>query len=430
MPNAQGFFHGARGVLPLPLASGLRSYIFLLSRIAQFLVWFSLTTSMVLSGLICGVYVLNYRTGSLSQMVGRPEGSWVDLVNAAGSGAVFILLFCQIQYIRDRIDRGVLILEDGCRCIVSTPNLSLLPLWTSAFRLYLLVWCGAVVLLLFSSELHHSVSLATHNHYGADDPWSFSISFPPEKFAMMGFVVLAVYWFLMVDTASGSFIYYFFGQLFQLQTQTGAQKSSCRLMKAYCMLAFYHGGSVILAGFLTMFLWPAHLILGTIDDASSGPLGCIIESICCFLQLYEEWLAPLDLDTLQDISLQGMAYFEASNHLKKNNLSAEVRVLSTQIRFFQLAGFALAGALGYLTTMLVLQSPEYKEASSPHYVSQSKMPIHLVGAGLGLWCSLPFMRVFHLVSEGILYAKYVERQRQPKPPELGFDILGHHYDCC
>lgn len=31
----------------------------------------------------------------------------------------------------------------------------------------------------------------------------------------------------------------------------------------------------------------------------------------CFLQLYEEWLAPLDLDTLQDISLQGMAYFEA-----------------------------------------------------------------------------------------------------------------------
>lgn len=33
----------------------------------------------------------------------------------------------------------------------------------------------------------------------------------------------------------------------------------------------FNRGSVILAGFLTMFLWPAHLILGTIDDASSGP---------------------------------------------------------------------------------------------------------------------------------------------------------------
>ena len=62
----------------MPLASGLRSYIFLLSRIAQFLVWFSLTTSMVLSGLICGVYVLNYRIQTWIQ-TGRPEmegGKW------------------------------------------------------------------------------------------------------------------------------------------------------------------------------------------------------------------------------------------------------------------------------------------------------------------------------------------------------------------
>lgn len=36
-------------------------------------------------------------------------------MNAAGSGAVFILLFCQIQYIRDRIDRGVLFLGANSR---------------------------------------------------------------------------------------------------------------------------------------------------------------------------------------------------------------------------------------------------------------------------------------------------------------------------
>ena len=63
----------------MPLASGLRSYIFLLSRIAQFLVWFSLTTSMVLSGLICGVYVLNYRI-----QTGRPEMEGVKWREGSG----------------------------------------------------------------------------------------------------------------------------------------------------------------------------------------------------------------------------------------------------------------------------------------------------------------------------------------------------------
>lgn len=35
----------------------------------------------------------------------------------------------------------------------------------------------------------------------------------------------------------------------------------------------------------------------------------------------------------------------------------------------------------------------------------------IAGVGLAVWCSMPFMRVFHLVAEGILYSKFVE----PRP---------------
>eukprot|EP00434_Breviolum_minutum_P004530 symbB.v1.2.003994.t1/scaffold208.1/size268109/1 len=374
---------------------------------------------VVASGGGCLFFSYNFNTGNLHDICGHGAGDFDDLIRAILAFTVFVFNVCQICSLRSQLDSAGRVLELACKCVLSTPSLILMPLLLSVQRTILLVWWLVVAANYFTSDLVLGEQFVKYSG-GGSGQWEFMVTSSLQNKLLVAMLSFGLLWFNEVVTAAATFVMYFTGQVWQLLNNSKKQQVRCRTVRGYCIMIRYHGGSVIVAGLLQLFFFPFHITLGFFEDASgSGPIGFILESFCsCVLDFYRNNIGPFKRDALQGVTLHSMAYFEAAYHYnKRHNALEDVRVLNTQTKIFQIGGLGLAAFLGYLAAAQRLRSSPYVSPDEEEYVHEP-FAYCMIGLGFAVWVALPFVKIFDVISDAVLYSMFTEKLSRPPPEEL------------
>ncbi|CAK9101677.1 Aspartyl/asparaginyl beta-hydroxylase [Durusdinium trenchii] len=418
------------------------TFIFMLSKCATTLILTAFSLLIVIPLVLCLFFAINFEKGSFVQICGHGAGDFDDLLRAVLAGGVCIFHACQMRSIWNSLDSAGRALEKACKCILSTPSLVLMPLILSVQRGILLVWWLWVVGNYFTSELHdnnqklrHAVrsnnvsGLMKRAVWGSSEPWEFYLGIPILYTYCAAFFTFGVLWFNEVMTCSAVFVMFFIGQVHELVSPVTKTHIRCRTMRGYWILCRYHAGSVILGGLLQLCLAPLHMTLGIFEDANTAnPIGFIVESFCsCVLDFYRNHIGYLKRDALQDVSLFSMDYLKAANHqaehvFDKAALLQDVRVLNTQTRIFQLAGLGLAFLFGWMTAAQRLQMSPYHDRDEDEFV-RDPFSYCIFGAIAAVWVALPFMKIFDVVSDAVIYSIFVKEMHKPPPQDLVMDTF-------
>lgn len=395
------------------------AYILMLSKCARILIWISFLVVAVASGLMCIFFSYHFNTGNFKDVVGHRAGDPIDLMRGVGTFIVFVFSVCQMCSLRSSLDSAGRVLELACQCVLSTPSLVLMPLILALQRTWLLCWWLIVIGNYFTSELQNGETKVKHAVYGTTKQWENVVIFPTINKVYAVMFTFGLLWFNEVITAAATLVMYFTGQVWQLLNNSKKQQVRCRTVRGYCIMIRYHCGTVALAGFLQLFLYPLHITLGFFEDAGTGPVGFILESFCsCVLDFYRNNIGPFKRDALQGVSLHSMSFYESAIHYhKRHNALEDVRVLNTQAKIFQIGGLSLAGLLGYLTVVYRLQLPPYENPDEMEYVHEP-FPYCVIGGAFAFWVALPFVKIFDVVSDAVLYAMWTEKLARPPPEDV------------
>ena len=58
----------------------------------------------------------------------------------------------------------------------------------------------------------------------------------------------------------------------------------------------------------------------------------------------------------------------------------------------------------------------------------SKFKYCLVGCAVAVWVALPFMKIFDVISDAVIYSLFMQDMAQPDPPELMDEVLPLRFD--
>lgn len=393
-------------------------YIISLSKCARQLIWLALITTALCSTVVSAWYGYCFKTGMCEKYTGNDEEDPIDLLRCVAFGIVALLTLQTICSLRRQLDTVGRILEMSCSCIMSSPMLTILPLVMLCLRIISTAWVVYVVLGLYSAEVHDRLDDVTQ-------PWvsgwnrlpavSKSIEFQVYVIAVALFYCLfssfitCISWFVMIFLAQ---VWYFAGPKFSTRR--------CPVPRALWSALRYHFGTMVLSGVLHLVIGPLHVTLGKLQDGvkAGNPLASILQTcLSCCLDFYEESLAHLNRAALLDVSLQAFTYFEGANHISDHesgpSLAEEVGLLNTSTTMFQLAGVGMAAAITWFAVAQTLSQHQFADPDSRLFV-EDRSTLCIGGAVISLIVATPFMTIFDVVAEAVLYSKVVDRQRNPK----------------
>ncbi|CAE7894385.1 ASPH, partial [Symbiodinium sp. KB8] len=397
-------------------------YIISLSKCARQLIWLALSTTALCSAVVSAWYGYCFKTGMCKKYTGNGAEDPIDLARSVAFGIVAILTLQTICSLGRKLDTVGRILEMSCSCIMSSPMLTILPLVMLCLRIISTAWVVYVVLGLYSAEVHDRLD-------DVAQPWvsgwnrlpavSKSIEFQVYVVAVACFYCLfssfitCVSWFVMIFLAQ---VWYFAGPKFSTRR--------CPVPRALWICLRYHFGTMVLSGVLHLVIGPLHSTLGKLQDGvkSGNPLASILQTcLSCCLDFYEESLAHLNRGALLDVSLQAFTYFEGANHIADNesgtSLAEEVGLLNTSTTMFQLAGVGMAAATTWFAVAQTLSQRQFADPDSRLFV-EDRSTLCIGGAVISLVVATPFMTIFDVVAEAVLFSKVVDRQRNPKAKGL------------
>jgi len=185
----------------------------------------------------------------------------------------------------------------------------------------------------------------------------------------------------------------------------------CLLLRALWAVYSRHLGSVILGGFLITFMQPIQFLL-VIFRALTGSLSVIFGGCCAWADNCYDAIKPVSRDALMDVALQGMPFQEAGNHAAESQQGIEeLGVLNGITWVFQFAGVGATTVIGHFTVFLFINlSPRFHDRESPDYVERPFL-MCAAGSAIALVTAFPFMMLFDVVADSVLFSRHIERQR-------------------
>lgn len=336
-------------------------------------------------------------------------------------GFVFLWMGCQMSA---WMETAVKCISWSCKCILATPSLCLLPPITLALR-GVSLWGFLYVAFMLASRGISKYDWATQSSrssYASEAHWAdqaLDLS-PVEWLCLFGTIFMGI-WVQGVITAWTHFAQLYTSQMWYFSggiRGTGAAPALSVFRAGWVGLR-YHLGSLIGGGLKLMIAMPFRLTLGWILAATHNeynPVGYMVGGCCdSCLTCYKRAFMLMNRNAYMDVSLQATPFDQAAEHVK-NILAMEheasaLALLNGATWLFQLVGLASIASIGHLVTSFEIQVMDrLHNIQSPDYIQQPEL-LCLAGAFLALLVSFPFMMLFDIVSDSILYCRTIQKMR-------------------
>ncbi|CAJ1369181.1 unnamed protein product [Effrenium voratum] len=315
------------------------------------------------------------------------------------------------------METAVQCIQWSCKCILETPSLYLLPPVTLSARGLLVaghIYVGAMLSSAGISKYKWIVS------YSADSTWaSAMLELSPVQWACFFGTIFMGIWAQGIVTAWTIFVTDYTSQMWYFSGGMSNKGSAPMLSvaRAGWLGIRYHAGSMIGGGLKLMIALPWRISLGWLEETTKNqynPVGAILGGCCdCFLHFYRRFFHVMSRHAFLDVSLQASPFDEAARHALSvlESESSAVSVLNGATWTFQIVGLGTIASIGHLVTTFEIQSrPELHSIQSPNYVQQPEL-LCMAGAVLAFAVAFPFMMMFDVVSDSILFCRSVQKMR-------------------
>lgn len=395
------------------------SYIYLnfLWYCASMLVWIGLAlTASILT--ILGIYLLGWM-----KSVGLAPRSWVSDANFDANpmiGMVFLVLgislACCSMRMSSSINQAMECLEEAVDCVMDTPSLKLQPLVHVVLQILTILPIVACIVLLLSCQ---DVSFA----YGQHGTTAHFLLLTRTQCIYLGVLVCLFIWMQQINIALSAFVLAYITQIWFYNggAEGDGYVPASTLCRAYCVCLRYHFGTVIKGAFLHGLTWPVRELLGFIVGLAEMRLNVVsacVSTGCCFcIAAYDRYLEPLSPDTFIEVALNARPFMPSARahlHIVDAEEGAK-RILHGAGRVFQLVGFALISMTGAVCVCLIrlFDGGFYLQGDS-RQVYYARCVFLCLGFTISAVVAAPFMTLFRVVADTMLYNRTVEELRAIK----------------
>ncbi|CAK9111859.1 Choline transporter-like 1 [Durusdinium trenchii] len=360
-----------------------------------------------------------------TDLCGISEGASAEESIAAWSllvlGFIFLWIGCQMSA---WMETAVKCISWSCKCILATPSLSLLPPTTLALRGVSLYGFIYVCLMLASKGIgkYSWATKSSSTEYSTDVHWmAQAIDLSPLEWVCLVGTIFMGLWVQGLITAWTHFVQLYTSQMWYFSGGIRGTGSApvLSVFRAGCVGIRYHLGSLIGGGLKQVLALPFRLTLGWLLEASQNqynPVSYVISGCCdTCLGCYKRFFTLMSRNAYMDVSLQATAFNEASEHvnaiLAMQHEASAMALLNGATWLFQLVGLAAIASIGHLAMGMEIQVVDrFHNLRSPDYVQQPEL-LCVAGALLALAIAFPFMMLFDIVSDSILYCNTVQKMR-------------------
>lgn len=387
------------------------AYVMTVARYAKQIIWTGLCAIGLLPlGISIHIFYSHHTGGGLEGLDGARVMAWLLL-------AVSLLLFYCICSVSSEIEKAIICMSWFGKCISTVSSLKCSPLIRAVSEVAVVAFHTYVFFCIWSKP-----------------PGSLDEQIAPlEEFTNLlgrhvcaAFVVLMLLWHigLVQQVNNVALIYAVQTWFFQggMSSHGGPGPS---ITRGYWVAVRYHLGSCYFAGLVTKLVAPVRFPLKVVTGVlrwENNPVGFLLR-ICfgwvedCFYDNCE----GLSSHSLYDVVLQANSWCDAVKHSTAvvNEEGGVGHILEGATWIFELAGIATFALVSYNVAQLFLQMDSYySDPTSDGFIA---LPFMTSGMCLltGVLCSYPFMDMFRLVSDCILYCRTVEKQRTRLPAQGG-----------
>ncbi|OLP99245.1 Choline transporter-like protein 5 [Symbiodinium microadriaticum] len=335
-------------------------------------------------------------------------------------GAFFLCLACQMSA---WMETAVKLIQWSCKCILHTPSLFLAPPIIVAFRGLATVWGVYVAVLLVTAGISNYKWSLNYDIVAQDfASWTGNRQFAlsPNEWMCLLFTVLMNIWVQGIIYAFCEFVTVYTSQLWYFSGGMSNQGSApvFSLFRACWVAVRYHLGSIIAGGLKIMVATPFHFTLGWIDAATKSkynPVGYILGGCCdCCLTVYRRFFGNMTRHAFLDVSLQAMPFNEAAVHVREilAQESTAFSLLTGASWLLQIVGLGLIAVVGHVVVQVAIQTdPDLNVPTSPNFVQRPEL-LSFAGAALALFIGFPFMTLFDIVSDCIVFCRTMQKMRR------------------
>ncbi|CAE8623096.1 unnamed protein product [Polarella glacialis] len=383
---------------------GAFAYMAFLGAHARSIVWFGLTL-FILAPLVAGSFSLSCTfVGNtcgkvfLKEEVAKPVG--FALI------ALGVCIACAICQAKHQVDTAVLCMQFSCQCVSACPSLRVAPLLkllgaaavTAANLLVMLcLWS-----MIFSEDILSKQAFSFDRHR-------------LHCFAMAAVVFMEI-WIVGINNQLINFGEVYAVQTWYFEGKKGLDSPAASLLRGIAVAIRYHLGTCIFAGLVIPLVIPIRaplLIITRAAKNAQNPVCAIMHGCCdCLVDFYFDNLEGLCIHSLYDVSLQATPWCHSVQHstvvVVEEGSAGEILQGATWL--FEAAGLGLFAVLGHFSGRLILLLPRYSDPLSEQFVGMSQSA-HFAASVVGVLAAFPFLDLFRIVSDSVLYCKTVEKQR-------------------
>lgn len=245
------------------------------------------------------------------------------------------------------------------------------------------------------------------------------------KAGCIAMVVLMMIWHVGIAHQISNLAMIYTAQTWFFQGGMSAHQQSAPSVAYGYWIAFrYHLGTCIYAGLVILLISPIRLPLkiltGVMQSKQNNPVGLLLW-VCfsCVEDCFYNNLEGLSSHSIYDTVLQANDWCLAVTHstavIYEDSGGAVGRVLKEATWIFELAGIGLFAGATYTTTQVLMrQVPYFTDPGSDGFIALPYAASCLC-VFVAVMFSYPFMDLFRLVSDCILYCRTVEKQRHRLP---------------
>jgi len=187
-----------------------------------------------------------------------------------------------------------------------------------------------------------------------------------------------------------------------------------------------HQGTIILGAFSAGLVHPVRGIVRMLTGFArldNNPIGQVVGAVCCCLVgCYEGLLEPLSRNACMEVAMGGKSFCDAAWFVQDVMFEDDtVHLLSGATWTFQVVGIGSIGLTGFIVTQLFTIYGGFKESGDAFVFNL--FVESLIGGCVAAFVAFPFMMLFDLVSDTVLYCHLIDQllQLQEEEEDKGID---------
>ena len=378
-------------------------YVMFVARFVREIIW----TGLILVALLpfgVGLHMFQcHRNGSCGYVFPEGPTGWVLVTLSA-------ILFIGICRSSAEIQKAIVCMRWSCNCVTSVQVLKLSPLLRTIWECSVIVSHAYILLCLLSMDAMGQT--------------------PGHPLTVLGdvgstvMVALMMIWNVGIAHQINNMALIYTAQTWFFQGGMNQHRASQPSIAYGYWIAFrYHLGTCTFAGLMILFMSPIRLplkLLTSLMQQRQNPVGLLIW--VCF-----GWIEDCFYNNLEGVSshsifdtvLQSNSWCEGVKHstavIYAESAGAVGRVLKDATWIFELAGVGIFASSTYMITQIVIKQSDYFHNPESRGFIALPYTASWVCMFISIMFSYPFMDLFRIVSDCILYCRTVEKQRLRVP---------------